>query len=60
LENRPPDWDRLSKIRWGDARYYHIPGIVIVRPSGRPVVLVDDPEERAAIKLEGCNHEPKR
>jgi hypothetical protein len=44
-----PDWDRLSRERWGPAVDDSAPGIVIDRPARGMIAFVDDPEERAAI-----------
>jgi hypothetical protein len=44
--------EELTSQRWGPALGDPAPGIVIDRPSGQPVVIVDDPEERTAIQIE--------
>jgi len=50
---REAQWEKLSKERWGPAIGDPTPGTVVTdRPSGRPVVLVDDPKERSAIQGE--------
>jgi CHC2 zinc finger/Toprim-like len=47
-------WDELAQRRWGPALNDPTPGNIIDWPAGRPVVILDDPEERAAIQREGC------
>jgi hypothetical protein len=54
IRQRRTPWDELASQRWGPAPHDPTPGIVIDRPSGRAVAIVDDPEERAAIQGEGC------
>jgi hypothetical protein len=47
-----PDWERLSRERWGPAIGDPTPGIIIDGPDRGRIVIVDDPEERAAVQGE--------
>jgi TubC N-terminal docking domain len=44
-----PDWERLSRERWGPAVGDPTPGIIVDGPARGRIVIVGDPEEGAAV-----------